>query len=247
MSRANRRRGRKRASRGLWLEKARGCVQAEKKHRVDPQLHGSPPNPVVPIQLNQIRVNGRIRAREVRVILASNGQQLGVMKLSDALRHAQNLGLDLVEVAPTAQPPVCRIVDFGKFKYETAKHEKDKRNTSTKLKEIKFRVNIDGHDYLTKLRHAEEFLDKGNKVRVQLQFRGREMAHQELGMQLMLRVKADLQTMANVETEPKLMGRNITMTLAPLPANKRKRRFESHEGTLSSDEIDARDDEEDDD
>ncbi len=147
------------------------------------------------------------------------------MKLSDAIRHAQNLGLDLVEVAPTAQPPVCRIVDYGKFKYETSKHDKEKKNAGSKLKEIKFRVNIDDHDYETKMRHAEEFLDKGNKVRVQLQFRGREMAHQELGMRLMIRVKGDLVNMANVETEPKLMGRNVTMTLAPLPAAKRRRKF----------------------
>ena len=179
-----------------------------------------------PIQI-QNRVNGRIRAREVRVVLAATGQQLGVMKLSDAIRRAQELGLDLVEVAATANPPVCRIVDFGKFKYEAAKHEKEKRNSSSKLKEIKFRVNIDGHDYLTKMRHAEEFLDKGNKVRTQLQFRGREMAHQDLGMKLMHKVKSDLATMAQVEMEPKMMGKSITMTLAPLPANKRKRHFMS--------------------
>jgi translation initiation factor IF-3 len=163
----------------------------------------------------------------VRVIVASTGQQLGVLKLSDAIRHAQNLGLDLVEVAPTANPPVCRIVDYGKFKYEASKHDKEKKNTGSKLKEIKFRVNIDEHDYETKLRHAEEFLDKGNKVRIQLQFRGREMAHQELGMALMARVKTDLSGMAAVEMEPKLMGKSVTMTLAPLPANKRKRRFMS--------------------
>jgi len=147
------------------------------------------------------------------------------MKLSDALRKAQELGLDLVEVAASANPPVCRIVDFGKFKYEAAKHEKEKKNSGSKLKEVKFRVNIDDHDYLTKMRHAEEFLDKGNKVRVQLQFRGREMAHQELGMALMVRVKTDLVTMAHVEMEPKLMGKSVTMTLAPLPENKRKRHF----------------------
>jgi translation initiation factor IF-3 len=159
------------------------------------------------------------------VILASTGQQLGVMKLSDAIRKAQEMGLDLVEVAANANPPVCRIVDFGKFKYEAAKQEKDRRNSASKLKEIKFRVNIDDHDYETKMRHAEEFLDKGNKVRVQLQFRGREMAHQELGMDLMTRVKTDLVNMAHVEMEPKLMGKSVTMTLAPLPANKRKRHF----------------------
>lgn len=173
----------------------------------------------------QIRVNGRIRAREVRVILGATGEQLGVMKLSDALRRAQSMDLDLVEVAPTANPPVCKIVDFGKFRYDISKQEKDRRSAGTKLKEIKFRVNIDDHDYLTKIRHAEEFLDKGNKVRVQLQFRGREMAHQEFGMQLMEKVRDDLATMAQVEMEPKITGRNITMTLSPLPANKRKRRF----------------------
>ena len=106
------------------------------------------------------------------------------MRLSDALRKAQSLGQDLVEIAPTANPPVCKIVDFGKFRYDISKHSKDKRPASARLKEIKFRVNIDEHDYLTKVRHAEEFLDRGNKVRVQLQFRGREMAHQELGIQL---------------------------------------------------------------
>ena len=157
--------------------------------------------------------------------MGSTGEQLGVMKLSDALRRAQSIGLDLVEVAPTANPPVCKIVDFGKFRYDLSKQEKDKKGSGTKLKEIKFRVNIDEHDYLTKLRHGEEFLDKGNKVRVQLQFRGREMAHQEFGMQLMEKVKNDLSGMSQVEMEPKLAGRNITMTLSPLPAPRRKRRF----------------------
>lgn len=171
--------------------------------------------------------------------MASTGEQLGVMKLSDAIRRAQELGLDLVEVAANANPPVCRIVDFGKFKYEAAKHEKEKKNAGSKLKEIKFRVNISAHDYETKLRHGEEFLDKGNKVRVQLQFRGREMAHQELGMQLMHRVRTDLDTMAAVEMAPKLMGKSITMTLAPLPQNKRKRRFNSDDlPPLEDDEAD---------
>jgi translation initiation factor IF-3 len=157
--------------------------------------------------------------------MASTGQQLGVMKLSDALRRADSLGLDLVEVAPTANPPVCKIVAIGKFRYDLSKQEKDKKSSGARLKEIKFRVNIDEHDYLTKIRHGEEFLDKGNKVRVQLQFRGREMAHQEFGMQLMHKVKEDLSGMSQVEMEPKLAGRNITMTLSPLPASRRKRRF----------------------
>ena len=147
------------------------------------------------------------------------------MKLPDALRKATSLGLDLVEVAPTANPPVCKIVALGKFRYDISKQAKDKKPSGTKLKEIKFRVNIDDHDYLTKIRHGEEFLERGNKVRVQLQFRGREMAHQEFGMQLMEKVREDLSGMSQVEMEPKITGRNITMTLSPLPANRRKRRF----------------------
>src|SRR3954467_12056521 len=147
------------------------------------------------------------------------------MKLSDALREAQGRGPDLVEVAPTANPPVCKIVSLGKFRYDLSKQEKDKRPGGARLKEIKFRVNIDDHDYLTKGRHAEEFLDRGNKVRVQLQFRGREMAHQEFGIQLMHRVRDDLAGMSQVEMEPKITGRNVTMTLSPLPAARRKRRF----------------------
>ncbi len=147
------------------------------------------------------------------------------MKLSDALRKAQGFGFDLVEIAPTANPPVCKIVALGKFRYDISKHERERKPAGAKLKEIKFRVNIDDHDYLTKIRHGEDFLDRGNKVRVQLQFRGREMAHQEFGMQLMGKVREDLSGMSQVEMEPKITGRNITMTLTPLPANRRKRRF----------------------
>jgi len=161
----------------------------------------------------------------VRVIVAASGQQLGVLKLSDAIREASNRGLDLVEVAPTANPPVCKIVALGKFRYDLSKHDKDKRPTGSKLKEIKFRVNIDPHDYMIKVRHAEEFLDKGNKVKAQLQFRGRELSHKELGYQLMTRLKDDLATMGQAEMEPKLMGKSISMTISPLPISKRKRRF----------------------
>ena len=163
----------------------------------------------------------------MRVIIGASGQQLGVMRLSDALREAQNRGLDLVEVAPTANPPVCKIVALGKFRYDISKHDKDKKPSGAKLKELKFRVNIDDHDYLTKIRHGEEFLDRGNKVRVQLQFRGREMAHQEFGMQLMEKVRDDLSGMSQVEMEPKITGRNVTMTLSPLPVNRRRRKFPS--------------------
>ena len=160
------------------------------------------------------------------------------MKLSDAIRHAQQAGLDLVEVAPNANPPVCRIVDFGKYRYEIAKQEKEKKATTSKLKEVKFRVNIDEHDYMTKIRRAEQFLDKGNKVKTQLQFRGREMAHQELGYELMQRVKADLSTMSAVETEPKMMGRSINMMLSPLPSARRKLRWTTKEDAELADDED---------
>ena len=169
-------------------------------------------------QQNRINVNGRIRAREVRVIMASTKEQLGIMRTSDALRKANQMGLDLVEIAATANPPVCQIVDFGKYRYELAKQEKERKHSVARLKEVKFRVNIDEHDYTTKLRRAEEFLDKGSKVKVQLQFRGREMAHKELGDQLMHKVKDDLNGMSVVEMEPKHAGRSINMTLSPLPA-----------------------------
>jgi len=164
----------------------------------------------------------------VRVILAATNEQLGVLRLDEAIRRARSIGMDLVEIAPNAQPPVCRIVDFGKFRYDLAKQEKEKKHVVGKVKEIKFRVNIDEHDYLTKVRHAEDFLDKGNKVKVHLQFRGREMAHQDLGLLVVKRVKEDLSGMAHVDMEPKLVGRAIGMTLSPLPANKRHRKFSKH-------------------
>lgn len=162
------------------------------------------------------------------MILAATNEQLGVMRLDEAIRRARSFGLDLVEIAPNAQPPVCRIVDFGKFRYDLAKQEKEKKHAVSKVKEIKFRVNIDAHDYLTKIRHAEDFLDKGNKVKIQLQFRGREMAHQDLGLLVVQRVRDDLAGMAHVDMEPKLVGRAVGMTLSPLPANKRHRKFTKH-------------------
>ncbi len=188
----------------------------------------SQPKPGGPINLKDIRINERIRAREVRVILAATNEQLGVLRLDEAIRRARSMGLDLVEIAPNAQPPVCRIVDFGKFRYELSKQEKEKKHVVHRVKEVKFRVNIDEHDYLTKVRHAEDFLDKGNKVKIHLQFRGREMAHQDLGMLVVRRVRDDLSGMAHVDMEPKLVGRAIGMTLSPLPAGKRHRKFTKH-------------------
>ncbi|NBR47570.1 translation initiation factor IF-3 [bacterium] len=194
-----------------------------------------------------MRINERIRAREVRVILAATNEQLGVLRLDEAIRRARSIGMDLVEIAPNAQPPVCRIVDFGKFRYDLAKQEKEKKHVVGKVKEIKFRVNIDEHDYLTKVRHAEDFLDKGNKVKVHLQFRGREMAHQDLGLLVVKRVKEDLSGMAHVDMEPKLVGRAIGMTLSPLPANKRHRKFSKHGEILEPEAVerDHADDDED--
>src|SRR5262249_33084762 len=139
----------------------------------------------------------------------------------------------------TANPPVCKIVDFGKFRYDISKHAKDKKPASAKLKEIKFRVNIDEHDYVTKVRHAEELLDRGNKVRVQLQFRGRELGHQELGNRLVEKARDELPSMSQVEAEPKIAGRNNTMTLAPLPATRRKRKFTAPKPVELSEEAGA--------
>ncbi len=161
------------------------------------------------------------------------------MPLPDALKQARLSGLDLVEVAPNADPPVCRIVDFGKYRYEQAKLEKERKSQAAKLKEVKFRVNIDEHDYLTKIRHAEQFLHKGNKVRVQLQFRGRENAHQEFGFVLLDRVKGDLSTMSAVEMEPRKMGRAINMVLSPLPSQRRKLRWTVPDEDLGEMEADG--------
>lgn len=128
-------------------------------------------------------------------------------------------------MAPTANPPVCRIADFGKFKYELTKKEKENKHSATKVKEIKFRVKIGAHDYETKLRHAEEFLEKGNKLKMVLQFRGRENAHKDLGILMMQKIIKDLETMATADMAPKLVGRAVGMTMSPLPAAKRKRKF----------------------
>lgn len=179
----------------------------------------------------------------MRVIIGSTGQQLGILKTEEAVRRAKSYGLDLIEVAPTANPPVCRIADFGKFKYELTKKEKESKHSATKIKEIKFRVKIGTHDYETKLRHAEEFLEKGNKLKMVLQFRGRENAHKDLGLLMMQKIIKDLETMATADMPPKLVGRAVGMTMSPLPAAKRKRRYAKIEGDYIED-VDS--DEEDD-
>lgn len=157
----------------------------------------------------------------------TTAKQLGVMPTAQAIRLAKEQGLDLVEVAGTVDPPVCKIVDYGKYKYMQEKHKKEahKAHKTSKLKEMKFRVGIDPHDYSIKITHAEDFLADGHKVRVQLQFRGRQMAHQDIGFKLMQRVKQDLATMCHVDMEPRLAGRNINMQLSPLPERQRVRKF----------------------
>ncbi|WP_345736240.1 translation initiation factor IF-3 [Prosthecobacter algae] len=179
---------------------------------------------------DQTRVNERIRAPKVRVVDGITNQQYGVLPTQQALRMAKERGLDLVEVASNAEPPVCKIVDYGKYKYIQEKHKKEahKHQKGGKLKELKFRIGIDPHDYLIKIVHAEDFLAEGNKVRIQLQFRGRQMAHQELGHALAAKIKADLSTMGHADQEPKMAGRNINMQMSPLPERQRHRKFKVH-------------------
>jgi translation initiation factor IF-3 len=149
------------------------------------------------------------------------------MGLAEAMTEARKRGLDLVEVNPAANPPVCKILDYGKYLYNLAKKEKDTRKnaTATKLKELTFHMNIAEHDYEMKMRHAEEFMWKGMKVKLQLKFRGREMMHQDIGMNLVRRMKADLAHIGVPDNEPKLIGRNVNLMLSPLPARKRVRKF----------------------
>ena len=155
-----------------------------------------------------------IKAREVRVV-ASDGAQLGIMDLREAVRKAEDLGLDLVEVAPTAVPPVCRIMDFGKYKYELSKkaNEAKKHQSMILVKEVKLRPRTDVHDVQFKMKNIIRFLDEGNKDKVTIMFRGREMAHQELGRKLLDRLVKDLEAVAVVEQMPKMEGRNMVMIL----------------------------------
>jgi len=162
-----------------------------------------------------LRINEEIRAREVRVVSESN-EQLGIMLLRDALRVAAEQQLDLVEVAPTAKPPVCRIMDFGKFKYEQQKRDKEvkKKQKTFTLKEVKLRPNIEDHDFEVKLKNALRFLEDGDKVKVTIMFRGRELSHPELGKQVLVRMAAEVKEVANVEREPTLEGKNMIMILS---------------------------------
>jgi translation initiation factor IF-3 len=161
-------------------------------------------------------LNDRIRSPQVRLV-GADGEQIGVVATQEAIRRARELDLDLVEVAPQANPPVCRIMDYGKFKYERDIRQKEarKKQSRTELKEIKFRPKIDAHDYGTKKGHVERFLRGGHKVKVTIMFRGREMTHTELGRKILDRLVGDLGEMVTVESMPKQEGRNMIMVISP--------------------------------
>ena len=169
------------------------------------------------------RINDRIRARQVRLI-GADGAQLGVRTLPDALAIARESGLDLVEVAANAEPPVCKIMDFGKYKYEQDQRRKEsrKRASNVVIKEMKFRPKIDSHDYDTKMKHVERFLEEGSKVKLTIMFRGREMAHPELGRRILEKVAERVAEIAIVESAPKQDGRNMVMVLNPIRKPKAK-------------------------
>jgi translation initiation factor IF-3 len=172
--------------------------------------------PQLPDNKNRLRVNRMIRFSPVRVI-SPEGDQLGIMAVDEALAAAEARGLDLVEVAPMARPPVCRIMDFGKFKFEQAKAERaaKKKQRSVDIKEVKFRPGIDDHDFDFKTRHAREFLAEGNKVKVTMMFRGRQMAHPELGKAVLDRVAEVLADIGKIEQDARLEGKNMTMLMTP--------------------------------
>uniref|UniRef100_UPI003873CC11 translation initiation factor IF-3 n=1 Tax=Roseicyclus sediminis TaxID=2980997 RepID=UPI003873CC11 len=162
------------------------------------------------------RVNDRIRAPEIRLI-GPEGENLGVLHPAKAMDLAVEAGLDLVEISPNAEPPVCKIMDFGKFKYETQKRESEarKKQKTIEVKEVKFRPNTDIHDYEVKMRNVTRFLEGGDKVKVTLRFRGREMAHQNLGRDLLERVAADVEGLGKVENMPRMEGRQMVMMIGP--------------------------------
>lgn len=182
-----------------------------------------------------LRRNDRIRATEVRVI-GPEGTNLGVMPSRKALELAKKVGLDLIEISPGARPPVCRILDFGKFLYEESKKQKDSKQgkTTTKMKEVKFRVSIDQHDFETKLRRAEGFLYGGNKVKLTLQFRGREMEHTELGVERVNLARDELAGVSSADTEARKVGRQVTLVLSPLPEGKRRLKYNETEADFDT-------------
>lgn len=171
-----------------------------------------------------IRVNGKIRAREVRVI-GVDQKQIGIIPLNEAINMARQNGVDLVEISPNAEPPVCRLVDFGKFRYELAKKDKDskKHQHASTVKEVQLSPRIDPHDLGIKVQHAVNFLCEDMKVKVALKFRGREMAHTEIGFEVINKFIAEIAPFGHPDFQPKLVGRAINLMISPLPRNKRAR------------------------
>ena len=170
-----------------------------------------------------MRINEEIRIREVRVTDA-NGEQLGIMLTRDALRLAEEQHLDLVEVAPKARPPVCRIMDFGKYRYEQQKRDKEarKKQKVVTVKEVKLRPNIEQHDFEVKLKSAQRFIEEGNKVKVTIMFRGRDLSHPEIGTAVLDRIAKAMEETVSVERAAKLEGKNMTMILSPKAQNAKK-------------------------
>jgi translation initiation factor IF-3 len=185
-----------------------------------------------------IRRNYRIKVPQVRAI-SPEGTQLGILPTEKAIILAQQYGLDLVEVAPNATPPVCRILDFGKYVYEEQKKHAHSKSTASRIKEVKLSVRIADHDFQTKIRHAEEFLDHGNKVRLVLKFIRRELAHPELGFAVIQRALAELAGMGHPDSQPRLNGKLILVMLTPHPANKRKRKYTLEHGEEAIDDTDT--------
>lgn len=170
-----------------------------------------------------MRINDEIHIREVRVTSAT-GEQLGIMPTREALRLAEEQHLDLVEVAPKAKPPVCRIMDFGKFRYEQQKRDREarKKQKVITIKEVKLRPNIEQHDFDVKLKHALRFVEEGNKVKVTIMFRGREMSHQDIGRDVLRRVAERMKDIVSIERDVRVEGRNMIMILAPKPGKVQK-------------------------
>lgn len=164
------------------------------------------------------RINGAITVDEVRLV-DSEGEMVGVVSVKKALEMADEAGLDLVEVSPNAEPPVCKILDYGKYKYEQQKkaNEARKKQKTVEVKEVKMSPRIEKNDYDVKMRNARRFLEAGNKVKVSMRFRGREMAHQDIGREMFAKMKEELGELANVELEPKMEGRQMVMIIGPKP------------------------------
>ena len=192
--------------RELFRNDRRITVIARRPHNAPPQRDTGP------------RTNDKIRAPEIRLI-GADGDNVGVVRPAEAMAMAAEAGLDLVEISPNAKPPVCKIMDYGKYKYEQQKRESEarKKQKIIEVKEVKFRPNTDTHDYDVKMRNVFKFLENGDKVKVTLRFRGREMAHQNLGRELLERVAEDVKDIGKIENMPKMEGRQMIMMIGPLP------------------------------